>query len=354
MAEFPLAFLGMFEALRMGPTFARGRRDERAGHVRSLTVSGSLVVALVRGPDDPVAFRARIAVRAFGASEWARVESALVAEARFVADLLDGRMPGGIEAVFAEAGLSLLPLSLGEVAMDCTCERWPMPCAHLAATCYALARAFEADPFEVFTWRGRPRDELLMRLRRLREAAAVDAIGPGAAAREGSTGLAGAGASTPAGGAAEHAGAADGPPGTSVPAGGAAGGSGFVGGRAKSSDVAGSAGVVWAAAADPAAFWGRPDSGEAGPVAEPSGRAPGGPGPGESGASGRGADGPGASGRGMSGAGAGERDGGLRPDALLDQLDAPGLAHHGRAIVEVLRPAYRALPDGEGADFVPE
>ncbi|SFE68905.1 hypothetical protein SAMN05421541_10356 [Actinoplanes philippinensis] len=159
----------------MGPTFARGRRDERAGHVRSLTVSGNLVVALVRGPDDPAAFRSRIAVRAFGASEWARVEKALVAEARYVADLLDGRMPPGIEGVFDEAGLSLLPLSLDEVAMDCTCERWPMPCSHLAATCYALARAFESDPFEVFTWRGRPRDELLMRLRRLREASAVDA-----------------------------------------------------------------------------------------------------------------------------------------------------------------------------------
>ncbi|GGN62751.1 hypothetical protein GCM10010112_21280 [Actinoplanes lobatus] len=423
MAEFPLAFLGMFEALRMGPTFARGRRDERAGHVRSLTVSGSLVVALVRGPEDPVAFRARIAVRAFGASEWARVETALVAEARFVADLLDGRMPGGIEAVFAEAGLSLLPLSLDEVAMDCTCERWPMPCAHLATTCYALARAFEADPFEVFTWRGRPRDELLMRLRRLREAAAVDAIGPGAAARESSTGIAGAGTSTPAGGAAGHVGAAGGLAGTFGPAGGVAGtfdpvggaagsgldggaasGSGSVGGRAKNSDVAGSAGAVWAAAADPVAFWGRPDSGETGPVAEPSGRASGGPGldgrgpgeseaggrgpdgrepgeseasgrgldgrgpgeseaggrgpdgrgPGEFGASGRGADGPGASGRGVSGAGTGERDGGLRPDALLDQLDAPGLSHHGRAIVEVLRPAYRALPDGEGADFATE
>ncbi|GGN06836.1 hypothetical protein FHR83_002353 [Actinoplanes campanulatus] len=387
MAEFPLAFLGMFEALRMGPTFARGRRDERAGHVRSLTVSGSLVVALVRGPDDPVAFRARIAVRAFGASEWARVETALVAEARFVADLLDGRMPAGVEAVFAEAGLSLLPLSLDEVAMDCTCERWPMPCAHLAATCYALARAFEADPFEVFTWRGRPRDELLMRLRRLREAAAVDAIGSGAAARESSSGLAGAGASAPAGGAV---GAAGGAAGTFDPVGGAAGsgsdggaasGFGSAAGRAKGSDVAGSAGAVWAAAADPVAFWGRPDPGEAGSVAEPSGlgsggresggresgglgsggRESGGLGSGGLGSGGRGPDRPGAggggsdeagaSGRGVSGAGTGERDGGLRPDALLDQLDAPGLAHHGRAIVEVLRPAYRALPDGDGAYF---
>jgi hypothetical protein len=34
-----------------------------------------------------------------------------------------------------------------------------------------------------------------------------------------------------------------------------------------------------------------------------------------------------------------------RPDALLDQLDPPPLAHDGRPIVDVLRPAYRALPE---------
>ncbi|WP_052721136.1 hypothetical protein [Actinoplanes rectilineatus] len=260
MTDLPLAFLGMFESLRMGPTFARGRRDERAGHVRSLTVSGSLAVALVRGPDDPVAFRSRIAVRSFGAADWSRVEKALVAEARFVADLLDGRMPAGIEAVFAEAGLGLLPLSLDEVAMDCTCERWPMPCIHLAAMCYALARTFESDPFEVFTWRGRQRDELLMRLRRLRESAAVDSMTSASASTGTSTS---ASASDPR--------------------------------RVERPLVD---------PADPDAFWGevRPED----PVEPPAG---------------------------------------ARPDALLDQLDPPGLTHEGRPVNEVLREAYLALPD---------
>ena len=168
-------FLEMFEALRMGPTFARGRRDERAGHVRSLTISSSLVVAQVRGPEEPVSFRSRVAVRAFGAAEWSRVEDDLAAQARFVADLLAGRMPAGIAEVFERARLNLLPLSIGEVAMDCTCERWPMPCTHLAATLYAAARSFTTDPFGVFAWRGRPRDELLHRLSQLRGAAAVEA-----------------------------------------------------------------------------------------------------------------------------------------------------------------------------------
>ena len=180
MTDFAGPFIAMFEALRMAPTFARGRRDARAGHVRNLTISSSLVVARVRGPDETAAHRARIAVQAFGAAEWARVEGDLATQARYVADLLAGRMPADIERVFAGAGLSLLPLSIGEVAMDCTCERWPMPCAHLAATCYELARSFETDPFGVFAWRGRGRDELLLHLRQLRGAALqeADAVTP--------------------------------------------------------------------------------------------------------------------------------------------------------------------------------
>ena len=166
--RFSAPFVAMFESLRMAPTFARGRRDARAGHVRHLSISGSLVAAQVRGPEDRTAHRSRIAVRAFGAAEWSRVEDDLAAQARYVADLLAGRMPAEIDTVFARAGLTLLPLSLDEVAMDCSCERWPMPCVHLAATCYALAESFESDPFGVFAWRGRGRDELLTRLSQLR------------------------------------------------------------------------------------------------------------------------------------------------------------------------------------------
>jgi uncharacterized Zn finger protein len=269
-----LAFLGTFESLRMGPTFARGRRDERSGHVRQLTISGSLVVALVRGPDDPKAFRARIAVRSFGASEWARVEEDLVGEARFTADLLAGRMPAGIGEVFAGAGLSLVPLSLDEVAMDCSCERWPMPCVHLAATCYALARSFEEDPFGVFAWRGRHRDELLLHLRELRASAAVAAHTAAAQATGSPSTAAGHGAGVTLSGSSEI------------------------------SDLSGSSesGRVWHEA-----FWG----GESSAPAAVSGR-------------------PGAV---------------TRPDALLDQLDPPPLSHDGRPVVDLLRPAYLAMPD---------
>jgi hypothetical protein len=298
--RFAVALLGTFESLRMAPTFARGRRDERAGHVRQLTVSGSLVVAQVRGPEDARAFRARIAVRAFGAADWARVEQALAAQARFTADLLAGRMPAGIGAVFEEAGLSLLPLSLDEVAMDCSCERWPMPCVHLAATTYALVRRFEEDPFGVFTWRGRARDELLTNLRELRSVQAVESAMPAPGVARPEPGLA-------SGDLADFWGRGDtwavpasrgfGPPVAPRVDGGDGGGGGSVGDGSPSSGPAGSGGAESSAGAL---------------VVSPSDGWPG---------------------------------SASRPDALLDQLDPPPLAQDGRPIVDLLRAAYQALPE---------
>jgi uncharacterized Zn finger protein len=60
------------------------------------------------------------------------------------------------------------------------------PCRHIAATLYILAEAFDADPFLILAWRGRPRKELLDRLRELRSHAVSERL----AAGEGDTALA--------------------------------------------------------------------------------------------------------------------------------------------------------------------
>ncbi len=49
--------------------------------------------------------------------------------------------------------------------MSCNCPDWGVPCKHLAAVCYVLAEAFDADPFAMLAWRGKGRDDLLAALR---------------------------------------------------------------------------------------------------------------------------------------------------------------------------------------------
>jgi uncharacterized Zn finger protein len=169
-------FIGMLESLRMPAVFGQGRRYVRAGQVRSLTVSTSVATGLVVD-DDGDTHRARVGVRAYSAADWRRVERALAAEALYAARLLAGDLPEDLDRMLAGFGLSLFPTDLSEIALECSCPGWARPCAHLTATCYALAESFDVDPFGILAWRGRTREELLDNLRELRVAPA-EAVAP--------------------------------------------------------------------------------------------------------------------------------------------------------------------------------
>ncbi|GLZ31911.1 hypothetical protein Lesp02_40990 [Lentzea sp. NBRC 105346] len=162
-------FLEVLESFGMGGRLTRGRAYARQGQVLSLSLSTSMVIALVQG-SRPTPYKTRIAIKAFTAAEWRRIEEALAGKALYAAKLLAGEMPPDIEDLFAELGLRLFPTSMRELTMDCSCPDWEVPCKHLAATCYLLAESFDKDPFEILAWRGRGRDDLLERLRTLRGA----------------------------------------------------------------------------------------------------------------------------------------------------------------------------------------
>jgi uncharacterized Zn finger protein len=160
-------FVEVLESLGMGDRLGSGRGYARSGQVLSLSLSTSVVVSLVQG-SQPHPHRARIGIRSFTGAEWERIEHALAEEALYAAKLLAGEMPPEIEGLFARLGLQLFPRTGHELTMDCTCSDWQVPCKHLAATCHLLAESFDADPFEILSWRGRTRDDLLDRLRELR------------------------------------------------------------------------------------------------------------------------------------------------------------------------------------------
>ncbi|HZD74798.1 MAG TPA: SWIM zinc finger family protein, partial [Actinomycetota bacterium] len=160
-------FIAILDALGMGPRLQRGRAYARAGQVLDLTVAPGTVGARVQG-SRARPYRVRIALDRFTAAHWAQVESALAARALYSAKLLAGELPHSVEEVFASCGLSLFPSSAAELEMSCSCPDWAVPCKHIAATFYLLAEAFDRDPFLLLAWRGRPRDDLLARLRDLR------------------------------------------------------------------------------------------------------------------------------------------------------------------------------------------
>lgn len=157
-------FIGILESFQMGARLTRGRRYARAGQVLDFSVEPGTVSARVQG-SRAKPYRVRIRTLTLSQKDWARVEEAMASRAVFLAKLLAGEMPRDIEETFAETRLSLFPATARDLTTDCSCPDWANPCKHIAATYYLLAEAFDADPFLIFRWRGRDREQLLERLR---------------------------------------------------------------------------------------------------------------------------------------------------------------------------------------------
>jgi uncharacterized Zn finger protein len=169
-------FIAVLESIIVGGRLQRGRNYARRGQVISLDVAPAMVTALVQGSRFQP-YRVRVGLTAFGKPEWARLERALAESAWYSAKLLAGEMPEDIEDVFGQLGLALFPASSAELAMECSCPDWQVPCKHIAAVFYLLAESFDEDPFAILAWRGREREELLANLHALR---ASSVAGPGA------------------------------------------------------------------------------------------------------------------------------------------------------------------------------
>ncbi len=157
-------FIAVLDSYGMSSRLQRGRAYARRGQVVEFAMAPGVVAAYVQG-SRPEPYLVTIKVRPLTAAQWRAVESRLASQALFRARLLAGEMPAEIEEVFAACGTPLFPATASDLAMSCNCPDWGMPCKHLAAVCYVLAEAFDADPFAMLAWRGQGRDDLLATLR---------------------------------------------------------------------------------------------------------------------------------------------------------------------------------------------
>jgi hypothetical protein len=157
-------FIAVLESYGMSGRLQRGRTYARRGQVLEFSLGTGKVTARVQG-SRPQPYKVSITVLPLTSAQWREVESRLASQALFRARLLAGEMPAEIEEIFASCGTPLFPRSAADLDMRCSCPDWGVPCKHLAAVCYVLAEAFDADPFAMLAWRGKGRDDLLTALR---------------------------------------------------------------------------------------------------------------------------------------------------------------------------------------------
>jgi uncharacterized Zn finger protein len=160
-------FISVLESFDIGARLQRGRSYARSGQVLNLDIESGVVTAKVQGSSSRP-YKIQIKIKIFSDSEWSKVEQAMSEQALFMAKLLAGEMPKEIEEAFTACGLKLFPASTKDIESDCSCPDWSNPCKHIAATYYILAEQFDENPFLIFEWRGRAKEELISNLRKLR------------------------------------------------------------------------------------------------------------------------------------------------------------------------------------------
>ena len=160
-------WIGVLHSFGMGARLDRGRSYARKGQVISIEVQKGIVTAKVQG-SRVKPYSVRIELPALSEKDWDKTTDVMSAQAVFAAKLLSGEMPQNIEEAFAEAKVSLFPISKKELDTDCSCPDWANPCKHIVAVYYLLAERFDEDPFLIFKLRGKTREEIVEVLREKR------------------------------------------------------------------------------------------------------------------------------------------------------------------------------------------
>jgi uncharacterized Zn finger protein len=150
----------------------RGKKYAEEGAVSHFTVSPGEIQAKVHGRKT---YNVTLGLPALTATQWEKALERIHLESRFVASLLAGEMPQGLDETFRESGASLYPRVPKELQTHCDCPDWANPCKHVAAVCYIMAEALDRDPWLLFDLRGRTREEVLEALQALMEVPVVEA-----------------------------------------------------------------------------------------------------------------------------------------------------------------------------------
>lgn len=153
---------------RLGDDFEnrlpRGKKYAEEGAVSHFNVNPGEILARVHGRKT---YTVTLGLPALTSAQWEKALERIHQEARFVASLLAGEMPQGLDETFREAGASLYPRVPKELQTHCDCPDWANPCKHVAAVCYVMAEALDRDPWLLFDLRGKTREEVLDALQAL-------------------------------------------------------------------------------------------------------------------------------------------------------------------------------------------
>lgn len=105
-----------------------------------------------------------VSVEPFTEEQWRTFDAIVASRLGNLADLLDDRLPTGIDRQLEPHGLTLFPGD-GEIDTSCPCRDKTKVCVHVIALQHAFAVNFDDDPYLLGVLRGRDRETMLTALR---------------------------------------------------------------------------------------------------------------------------------------------------------------------------------------------
>lgn len=141
---------------------ARGRSLANKEAVDLMNIETGELSAWVDEPRK--SFGVTVRVAPFTDERWRTFDTVTASRLGNLADLLDDRLPTGIDRQLEPHGLTLFP-SDGEIDTSCPCRDKTKVCVHVIAVQHAFAVVFDDDPYLLPLLRGRDRETVLSSIR---------------------------------------------------------------------------------------------------------------------------------------------------------------------------------------------
>jgi uncharacterized Zn finger protein len=156
------AWLDAFHAFSHPGRMRRGRHFAKGKLIKNLDIKPGEISADVK--DQRKTYHVTLQFPPLDDASWEKIMTRMAEQALYSARLLAGELPPEVMDLFADTNAALFPTA-DKLEASCTCPDWEVPCKHVAGVYYHLAEHFEKNPFLLFYFRGRSKEDLLNALR---------------------------------------------------------------------------------------------------------------------------------------------------------------------------------------------
>lgn len=131
----------------------RGRSYANKGAVTELQISGSQIKARVQGSRF-TPYKVSLCVPSVTSESVDILLDEIGAHPEAVAKILNHELDPMILEFSNEKHIPIFPSRWSDIEMSCSCPDWAVPCKHIAAVIYLIAKQIDGNPFLIFSLRG--------------------------------------------------------------------------------------------------------------------------------------------------------------------------------------------------------